>query len=123
MKKAHTATAWYLLDHYTFDGYADSNRTERSLGYKFKILVPVHSNRSIETQATLLNADNEVLMTFPVRAHGHDVDKNGQPDNRPWPDYDNDDAGLNEFSSSGATPTGLSQCDLNSPEDDPKLYG
>lgn len=33
------------------------------------------------------------------------------------------DAGLNEFSSSGNTVSGLSYLDLNTPEPDPKLYG
>ena len=101
----------------------DSGRSARSQGYKFKIVVPVHANRSVETSAKLLDADDNVLLTFPVRAHGHDVTPSGQPDPREWPDYDNDNAGLNQFSSSGMTPTGLSQADLNSPEDDPKLYG
>lgn len=116
-------TAKYLLAHHSFDGYVDNGRSAHSQGYRFKIMVPVHSNRSIETEAQLLDADDTVLFTFPVRAHGHDVLPNGQPDSRPWPDYDNDNGGLNMFSSSGATPTGLSQADLNSPEDDPKLYG
>ena len=116
-------TARYLLETHTYDGYFDNGRSAREQGYLFKIIVPVHANRSIESTAQLLDADNKLLFSFPARAHGHDVLPNGQPDDRPWPDYDNENAGLNEFSPDGATPTGLSQVDLNSPEDDPKLFG
>jgi hypothetical protein len=117
------AMAAYLLSTSSFDGYVDDGRSAREQGYLFKILVPVHTNRSIETEGQLLDADDNVLFTFPARAHGHDVLPNGQPDDRPWPDYDNDNGGLNQFSTSGATPTGLSQCNLESPEDDTKSFG
>lgn len=86
-------------------------------GY-LQLHVPVHRNRSIETVATLLSATNNVLRTFTVRTHGHNADAAS-----PWPDFNSTDPGLNEFSPSGATPTGLTLFDLNSPEDVPKLYG
>ncbi len=117
------ATAAHLLQYHAYDGYVDNGRSAGAQGYLFKILVPVHANRSIETTATLLDQHGAVLMTFPARAHGIDVLPDGQPDPRPWPDYDSDNGGLNQFSSSGATPTGLSQADLNTPEDDPKSFG
>lgn len=46
---------------------------------------------------------------FRVRTRGQDDDTTNLP--------------LNELSDSGATPTGLSEFDLNSPEDDPASYG
>jgi hypothetical protein len=79
-------------------------------GFKYAVLVPVLANRSVETMASLLDADGNVNFTFRVRAHGHDFPAgSGQQ--------------LNQFGSSGATPTGLSMFDLNSPESNPKLYG
>ena len=41
--------------------------------------------------------------------------------NAPWPDFGNGDVGLNQFTSSGATVTGLIEVDLNTPEPDPDL--
>lgn len=71
---------------------------------------------------------------FRVRAHGQDVDAKGQPiSGRAWPDFHDIDCpnsaavqgciGLNQFSTDGNTPTGLSEIDLNSPESPSKLYG
>ena len=40
-----------------------------------------------------------------------------------WPDFNSTNDGLNMFSTNGNTPTGLIEFDLNSPEDEPKLYG
>ncbi len=81
--------------------------------------IPVYSNRSIESYATLFDAENNKLLTFRVRTHGHRGD--GSSDS--WPDFGDGDIGLNEFSSSGNTVTGLVEMDLNSPEPDPALYG
>ena len=78
-------------------------------------------NRSIETQATLFDGNNNVLHTFTVRAHG----KRDDGETYPWPDWGSDpgDDGLNQFSSGGATPTGIMAIDLNSPEPNPEEYG
>ena len=118
------------------DGWRDDGRSAAALGYKYKILLPVHRNRSVETVATLLDAANNPLLQFPARTHGHDCDAAGQRvDGIPWPDLTDDGCpagatkqgciGLNEFSTDGATPTGLSEIDLNSPEPtaDERLYG
>ncbi len=89
------------------------------MGYKYKVHIPVHTNRSIETFATLFDKDNNKLMTFKVRTHGHRADGTTQA----WPDYGNGDVGLNQFSSSGNTVTGLVEIDLNTPEPTPSVYG
>jgi hypothetical protein len=94
-------------------------RNFESLGYKYKIHVPVVENRSIETVGTLFDAENNVLLTFPVRSHGHRNDGHALP----WPDFGDGDVGLNVFSPDGNTPTGLVETDLNSPEPSPDLYG
>lgn len=43
--------------------------THRSVGcrYKYKINLPVHANRSIETMATLYDAVGNKIMTFRAR--------------------------------------------------------
>jgi len=128
------ATAWRVLAKLSRDGWKDDGRSAGELGYKYKLLLPVHANRSVETTATLLDARNNVLLRFPARAHGYDVDARGRPiTGVPWPDLSDDGCpraaarqgcvGLNAFASDGATPTGLAEIDLNSPEDVPKLYG
>ena len=129
------ATAWHLLEALGDDGWQDDGRSAADLGdFLYKVLLPVHRNRSVETTATLLDAHNNVLLQFPARAHGHDVDAAGQRiDGIAWPDLTDDGCphasarqscvGLNTFSSSGATPTGLVEIDLNSPESSPELYG
>ena len=128
---ATAGRALRLLGH---DNFRDNGTSAAALGYKYKIAIPVHTNRSIETQATLFDAHNNVLLQFPVRAHGHDVDSNGQRiDGMPWPDLSDDGCpqasarqgciGLNSFSHDGATPTGLTELDLNTPEDEPKYFG
>jgi hypothetical protein len=78
------------------------------MGYLYKVFIPVYENRSIETAATLFDAYNNVLLSFPVRTHGQS---------------DSDGIALNEFTSDGSTITGLVEMDLNSPEPDPAVYG
>lgn len=130
-------TASTVLRLLAADRWRDDGRSAAALGgYKYKILLPVHRNRSVETVGTLLDANNNQLLQFPARTHGHDCDATGQRiDGIPWPDLTDDGCpagpakqgciGLNEFSSDGATPTGLTEIDLNSPEptDDERLYG
>ena len=112
-------TAQLLLDLHMADGYKDSGFTAASMGYMYKLHVPVYYNRSVETKATLYDDSNNVLLQFTVRAHGHRDDGSSAP----WPDFGNGDVGLNEFTGSGNTVTGLWEIDLNSPEPDPDLYG
>lgn len=112
-------TAQELLDCCSADGVTDSGFTAASRGYKYKLLIPVHQNRSVETTGTLFDANNGVLLSFPVRAHGHRDDGVDYA----WPDFGDGDAGLNQFTSNGATTTGVIEVDLNSPEPSPQLYG
>lgn len=112
-------SAQLLLDLHSADGYTDSNFTAASMGYLYKLHVPVYRNRSQESDATLFDANNNVLLTFRVRAHGHRDDGYSAA----WPDFGDGDVGLNEFTSCGNTVTGLWSVDLNSPEPDPDLYG
>lgn len=114
-----SSTASLLLNQYSNDGYKDNGIKAGTLGYLYKVLIPVYMNRSIETIATLYDKDNNILLTFTVRAHGHRDDGSSNA----WPDFGDGDYGLNQFSSSGATVTGLIAIDLNSPEPDPNLYG
>jgi hypothetical protein len=105
-------TASLLLSIHSDDGVKDSGFTAASMGYLYKVFIPVYTNRSIESSATLYDAYNNILMTFPARTHGHiDTTYTG--------DYG--DVGLNQFTSNGNTITGLVEIDLNSPE--PSLYG
>jgi len=108
-----------LLQLHSADGYKDSGFTAASMGYLYKIHIPVHYNRSVETMSTLYDANNNVIITFRTRTHG----KRNDGTSAPCPDFGNGDVGLNEFTSSGATVTGLLEIDLNSPEPDPDLYG
>lgn len=119
-------TADTLLALHTYDdGYEDDGRSARSYnnGYLFKITIPVHRNRSIETEASLLDADNQLLFRFRVRTKGYVADGCGTKLTRPWPSFNNSRDGLNMFTSDGMTPTGLHEIDLNSPEDEPKFFG
>ena len=100
------------------DKYTDDGKPAKEKGYKYKLHVIVNKNRSIESNATLYDENNNNLFEFKVRAHGH----SSTNPNATWPDYTND-LGINQLSSSGNTPTGLMSFDLNSPEDVRKLYG
>lgn len=113
------ATAELLLELHSADGVKDTGFTAASRGYLYKVFIPVYANRSIETAASLYDAENKLIMTFPVRTHGHRDDGSSAE----WPDFGNGDFGLNQFTSNGATTTGLVEMDLNSPEPDPELYG
>jgi len=112
-------TSSMLLDLYTNDGYQDKGISASSMGYLYKIFIPVYKNRSIETAATLYDKDNNVLLTFTARAHGHRDDGSSAA----WPDFGNGDIGLSQFAGSGDTVTGLIAIDLNTPEPDSQLYG
>lgn len=116
-----SATAQALLDCCSEDGIKDSGFTASSLGYLYKISIPVLSNRSVEMTASLFDKDNKLIMNFPVRAHGHRDDNGAYP----WPDFGSTppDFGLNQFTSNGNTVTGIFEIDLNSPEPNPETYG
>eukprot|EP01100_Stratorugosa_tubuloviscum_P007159 TRINITY_DN29_c2_g6_i1.p1 TRINITY_DN29_c2_g6~~TRINITY_DN29_c2_g6_i1.p1 ORF type:complete len:303 (-),score=141.79 TRINITY_DN29_c2_g6_i1:54-962(-) len=113
---SYTANA--LLELHSCDKVYDYGMKASSLGYKYKFVVPVYKNRSIETTGVLYDADNNEILKFTARAHGHDTTS----DSSVWPSYSTTD-GLNEFTSNGNTPTGYMTCDLNSPEGDPLHYG
>jgi len=100
-------TGTLLLSLQYRDNYRDSGTIPP--GYLYKVHIPVYANRCIETNATLYNAQMQVLRVFRVRTHGQNDPQTGLP--------------LNEFAGYGYTPTGLSEFDLNSPEDDPIDYG
>jgi hypothetical protein len=88
-----SVTAQTLLDLHSEDGYVDSGFTAASMGYKYKFHIPVYSNRSIETTATLYDKDNNVKLLFTVRTHGYR--DNGKT--APWPDFGDGDYGLTQW--------------------------
>lgn len=116
---AGSQTLTQVLAKLTDDGYVNDNRTAESLGYLYKIVVPVHRNRSIETQAYLEDKNGTVIFKFMARAHGWNTCDCAKP----WPNFDNTNDGLTMFAGDGNTLTGLMEADLNSPEPDPKTYG
>jgi len=113
-------TAKVLLQECSDDGYKEDYAPARAYGaqYRYKVVVPVYRNRSIETTGSLFDKNGTLLLNFTAHAHGHDPNSSN-----PWPDYDSYGDGLSLFASDGNTPTGLMEFDLNTPEDDPKLYG
>ena len=68
-----------VLRELSSDGVVDDGKPASATNHKFKLLIPVHRNRSIETEAVLLDGDGAELMRLPVRTHGHDVDAAGRP--------------------------------------------
>jgi len=99
-------TAKLLLQQHLNDGYRDNGTVPP--GWKYKVYVPVHRNRSIETTGTLFDANGKVLYRFLTHTHGQN-DAQGNA--------------LNDLAGDGSTPTGLSTFDLNSPEPDPVDFG
>lgn len=113
-------TAQTLLDLYSDDNYQDHGRVVAAdYNKKYKFYIPVYRNRSIETTGILYDAYNKELLEFKVRTHG--IRDDGTETT--WPDFGDGDDGLNMFSSSGMTVTGLSEMDLNTPEPNATLYG
>lgn len=107
-----------LLTNFSADGYVDDGVPPVQKGFLYKVLVPVHRNRSIETTATLIAGNGSAIYSFTVRAHGIDA-----PPAPAWPYFNSCCDGLNQFSSDGMTPTGLILFDLNSPEDNSTEFG
>ncbi|EGD73051.1 hypothetical protein PTSG_04764 [Salpingoeca rosetta] len=112
-------TAKFVMNKLTRDHYVDDGKTAESQGYKYKVVIDVHRNRSIESIGKLYAGNGTLLFTFPARLHGWDA----CDCEKPWPDFNNSDDGLTSFASDGNTPTGLMEFDLNSPEPVPRLYG
>lgn len=100
-------TAQKLLKLHTYDHYKDDGKILP--GYKYKVYLPVHENRSIETIGFLYDAHMNLLYKFNARAHGQNDPRTGDA--------------LGQFCTNGNTPTGLFKFDLNSPEDDPVDFG
>lgn len=114
-----SVTAQKLLDLHSADGIKDTGFTAASMGYLYKLYIPVHNNRSVETTARLFDKNNKELLSFRVRTHGYRNDGS----HASWPDFGNGDIGLTQLYSNGDTMTGLIEVDLNSPEPDPTSYG
>jgi hypothetical protein len=114
------ATAFVFLEDFEYDGYKDQGIKAADLGLQFRLYVPVYRNRSIETTATLFDAHNNVLHKFTTRTRAHTI--YGE---EPWPTWDSETKGLNEFTSWGYTPSGLTLLDFNTPEPESvfDLYG
>lgn len=102
-----TSTANLVLRQLLYDGY-ENQQGPLPTGYKFKIHIPVHKNRTIETMAVLMDANLKIRHTFIARSHGS-INSAGQP--------------RNQLTTNGNTPTGLITCDLNSPEPNHKAFG
>jgi peptidoglycan hydrolase-like protein with peptidoglycan-binding domain len=64
-------SAQKLLDLHSDDKYTDSGFTAESVGYLYKFYIPVHKNRSIETDSILYDKTGKVLLKFRTRTHGH----------------------------------------------------
>jgi hypothetical protein len=111
------ATAASVMSQCGSDGYRDINGSaaaaylqQYAVPHKYKVVVPVHRNRSIETTASLYNGQGALLLTFTARAHGK---RDGSNDSHPWPDFGDNDHGRTQFASNGNTPTGAIAFDLN----------
>eukprot|EP01086_Lenisia_limosa_P016103 TRINITY_DN5665_c0_g1_i1.p1 TRINITY_DN5665_c0_g1~~TRINITY_DN5665_c0_g1_i1.p1 ORF type:complete len:277 (-),score=36.25 TRINITY_DN5665_c0_g1_i1:5-760(-) len=103
----HAAAQSLLLDLAPIDSYIDAGGHLPS-PYKYKVLVTVCEDRTIQPIAKLLNSTGHVIHSFRARLKGQS-DSNGRS--------------ISEFGSDGDTPTGLYLFDLNSPEGDDDLYG
>ena len=111
-------TATVLLQTLSNDGYVEDGVPAAALGYLYKIVIHVHSNRSIEHVGHLHDANNALLLSFIARAHGYDCDCP-----TPWPHYNATSCGLSQFATNGNTPTGLMELDLNTPEPNATEFG
>lgn len=147
-----STTAELLLQLHSNDNFKDSGFTAASVGYLYKLYIPVHYNRSIGKPdislcllvflyimyVTLLYQLCLLIYICSVETTGtlYDAYNNvimtfrarthGHDDDGTqgsWPDFGTGDIGCNEFTHSCGTVTGLIEVDLNSPEPDPALYG
>lgn len=106
-----TDTAFALLKDFQYDNYKDAGIKPIDMGLKFRVYIPVYRNRSIETTATLFDENNNILHKWIARTRAHTIF--GE---EPWPTWDSETFGLNEFTGWGFTPSGLTLMDLNTPE-------
>ena len=90
-----SVSAQLLMDLHSEDHYKDSGFTAASMGYLYKFHIPVYQNRSVEAYATLFDKDNNEMLKFKTRAHGHRDDGSAEA----WPDYG--DIGYTEYGSNG----------------------
>jgi len=95
--KLDADSAQLLMDLHSEDGYVDNGFTAASMGYLYKFHIPVYTNRSVESYATLFDKDNNVMLKFKIRAHGHRDDGSAAA----WPDYGDGDIGYTEYGSNG----------------------
>jgi hypothetical protein len=116
-----TASAAAVLQFLSADHYVWNGTAVGALGFKYLFVLPVHANRSVQTQGALYDAAGGWVMNFTARAHGvaSGLDCADAP---PWPAF-SDDAGANQFVDCGDTPTGLYLVDLNSPEPNATEFG
>lgn len=112
-------TANLTLLNYSYDGYKDNNVKASDYNVSYKLYFGVYSDlhRDIQVTGHLYDPNNVLLFEFDARLHGE-----SNPPSSIWPDYSNI-PGLNEFTTNGNTPTGLSYCDLNTPEPNSTLFG
>lgn len=101
------------------DRWRDNDTAPAALGYKYKVRVDVHANRSVEGTATLFAGNGSALFSWRARAHGADVAGTDPP----WPSFSDCCDGATQFGRNGNTPSGLMSFDLNSPEDDATEFG
>lgn len=92
-------TAISIVENLIEDGYRDDGVIPE--GMKFKLYIPVHKDRTIESEATLYDGKGNVLLRFLARTRG----STGTQGQR-----------VNQLTTNGDTPTGLTTMDLNSPE-------
>ena len=112
-------TAMTILTELSPDNYFDNGLSPFELGYQYKVLIRLPStNRSVEATAYLIAGNGSHLFNFTVRVHGSE--SYPAPN---WPSWNSTDSGLSEFASDGATPTGLCEFDLNSPESNSSEFG
>ena len=78
-----SSSAAALLNSFSDDGVYDTGFSARSMGYKYKFVFTCSANRSIEHNATLWDADNNLLFSFVARMHGH---RDNDP-SIPWPGH------------------------------------
>ena len=112
-------TAASVLSELGRDHFVDDDTPPAQLGFLYKLRVTLYANRSIETNATLIAGNGTPLFSFRVRGHGVDVAGTSPA----WPYFNSCCDGANGFAGNGNTPTGLATFDLNSPEDEPEVYG
>ena len=76
-------TAASVLYHLSADGYDGSfdHPLPANASVLYKVLIPVHQNRSIESIGHLMDPEGVILLNFTARLHGHN-DGDGNPLNQ-----------------------------------------